>query len=228
MSEDGDIQGWWEVPSIAHFCSLFRIAFNLLDFDIEDLEEAVLTDAMDEADRGTNPLRLTDLIVRLLQGILEDGSVDKNNYSRHLRKLLQNRWQEEENRANPLSNDKMHFKDLPLRTKVEILHALCDFRLESEDVQELIRNFEAESLRVVPLGKDDKGSTYWYFYGTRLYREDPPPPEDEPGSSSPKRGRPTKKKPPPPPPPNPKKKSISLPIPPRAKWKVVCFTQSEG
>lgn len=30
-----DIQSWWEVPSIAHFCSLFRVAFNLLDFDIE-------------------------------------------------------------------------------------------------------------------------------------------------------------------------------------------------
>lgn len=30
-----DIQSWWEVPSIAHFCSLFRAAFNLLDFDIE-------------------------------------------------------------------------------------------------------------------------------------------------------------------------------------------------
>lgn len=30
-----DIQSWWEVPSIAHFCSLFRDAFNLLDFDIE-------------------------------------------------------------------------------------------------------------------------------------------------------------------------------------------------
>lgn len=30
-----DIQSWWELPSIAHFCSLFRAAFDLLDFDIE-------------------------------------------------------------------------------------------------------------------------------------------------------------------------------------------------
>ena len=30
-----DIQSWFEVPSIAHFCSLFRAAFSLVDFDIE-------------------------------------------------------------------------------------------------------------------------------------------------------------------------------------------------
>jgi hypothetical protein len=36
-----DIQSWWEVPSIAHFCSLFRTAFNLLDFDIEVIPKKI-------------------------------------------------------------------------------------------------------------------------------------------------------------------------------------------
>jgi len=30
-----ELRSWWEVPSIAHFCSLFRAAFDLPDFDIE-------------------------------------------------------------------------------------------------------------------------------------------------------------------------------------------------
>lgn len=30
-----EIRSWWQVPSIAHFCSLFRSAFGLTDFEIE-------------------------------------------------------------------------------------------------------------------------------------------------------------------------------------------------
>lgn len=35
FSSLSELRSWWEVPSIAHFCSLFRDAFGLLDFEID-------------------------------------------------------------------------------------------------------------------------------------------------------------------------------------------------
>jgi hypothetical protein len=53
------------------------------------------------------------------------------------------------------------------------LNYLCDFRLDSADVESITNSFEVDNLRIEPLGYDSNDSVYWYFFGTRLYREDP-------------------------------------------------------
>jgi len=44
-------------------------------------------------------------------------------------------------RKNPFDSD-VAFFSLPLRTKVEILNDLCDFRLDADDIAELLKVYE--------------------------------------------------------------------------------------
>ena len=63
-NSNSDIQSWCEVPSIAHFCSLFRQAFDLLEFDIQELEESLLLMGTED---DTSQLVLR-LLIKLLKG----------------------------------------------------------------------------------------------------------------------------------------------------------------
>lgn len=207
-----DIQSWWEVPCIAHFCSLFSSPFQLPDFDIEDLEEALLTDADTESAEVDlnkvlyNARLLPDLLVALLKGcdaLSKIAShISPSNYQMFLRRLFRQKCQEYNIDDNPFNTD-TDFEKLPLRTKILILKYLCDFRLDSADVYATFANLESDSLRVEPLGFDSKDSAYWYFFGTRLYRED--------YESSTAKGN----------------KSVSSLSRVRSVWQVICFTEED-
>ncbi|CAH1787491.1 unnamed protein product, partial [Owenia fusiformis] len=162
-----EIRSWWEVPSIAHFCSLFREAFDLPDFDIEELEDALMLSGTEE-----NSPMLEELIWQLLGGCYQRKDVGQFNWELYLKDIVRHRYTYELNKSNPFESDDTKFINLTARQKVELLHSLCDFRLDADDVFDRFKGLDADTLRLDPLGTDNNGATYWYFYGTRLYRED--------------------------------------------------------
>lgn len=175
-----EIQSWPEVPAIAHYCSLFRASFDLLDFEIEEFETALLSRDAPQDDMFSCTL-LERLVVKLLRGCLPANiavATHEGNFSIYLKQLIETKQEEAEEEGqhydfvDPFeANDIEDFNELPTLDQVRVLNQLTQFRLEAGDVTSRLKDLDPDGMRVEPLGEDSEGVVYWYFFGVRLYKE---------------------------------------------------------
>merc|ERR1712029_99009 len=72
---------------------------------------------------------------------------------------------------DPFEDEDMdEFSELPPCDQVKVIHQLTEL-LQCDDVEKKLRDLDPEGLRLNPVGVDSENVIYWYFYGTRLYKE---------------------------------------------------------
>ncbi|KAL2915558.1 hypothetical protein HK105_204960 [Polyrhizophydium stewartii] len=174
-----ELRSWWQFAAAAQFFQLFFGAFGMDDFETEFLEDRLL---------GKPPSGwLHSLHTQLLRLVSRERTINESNWLLHFSGELALR-QQPDDEVFFTYDGSVEYKDLPLRTKVLILHSLCEWQFEKPENFRPVRETpedEAVEWRVDPVGYDRDGSKYYLFDDNRLFKV----PCKEQSSTKKRRGR---------------------------------------
>ncbi|QCE13860.1 DDT domain-containing protein DDR4-like [Vigna unguiculata] len=167
----------WELASILNFFNLFRHLLNIsVEFSAEEFETALLT---------PNDT-LSDIHMPLLKAIppITRMALSRDTWITVLCRKLRDWWHWVADGDLPIvashGAEIEVYKSLDPGVRVVILKALCDIRVEQEDIRSYIdssikHGIPLSTFRKERIGGDSHGVSYWYEddqnIGQRLYRE---------------------------------------------------------
>ncbi|XWS48088.1 hypothetical protein CRYUN_Cryun13aG0042800 [Craigia yunnanensis] len=171
------IRSMWELASVLNFLHVFRPLLNIaVEFSAEEFETALIT---------PNDT-LGDIHIPLLKAIppITRMALTRDTWITVLCRKLRDWWHWVADGDLPFvashGVEVDVYKSLDPGVRVVILKALCDIRVEQEDIRNYIDNsvkhgVQLSAFRKERIGGDSQGINYWYeddpVIGHRLYRE---------------------------------------------------------
>ncbi|CAK8563113.1 unnamed protein product [Lathyrus sativus] len=172
-----NLRSMWELASVLNFLNLFRPLLNIsLEFSAEEFETALL-----------NPNdTLFYIHMPLLKAIppVTRMALTRDTWITVLCRKLRDWWHWVAEGDLPIvashGTEIEVYKSLDPAVRIIILKALCDIRVEQEDIRNYIDNSikhgaPLSTFRKERIGGDSNGISYWYeddpVIGHRLYRE---------------------------------------------------------
>ncbi|XP_048621091.1 DDT domain-containing protein DDR4 isoform X3 [Brassica napus] len=172
-----NLRSTWELASVLNFLHVFRPLLKInAEFSAEEFETALL-----------NPNdTLSDIHIPLLKAIppVTRTALTRDTWVTVLCRKIRDSWHWVAEGDLPIiaaqGRETEVYKSLDPAIRVVILKALCDIRVEQEDIRSYIDNslktgVHVSAFRKNRVGGDSHGVNFWYeddpFVGHRLYRE---------------------------------------------------------
>ncbi|XWS37419.1 hypothetical protein CRYUN_Cryun19dG0041400 [Craigia yunnanensis] len=171
------IRSMWELASVLNFLHVFRPLLNIaVEFSVEEFETALITPNDTLGDIHIPLLKAIPPIIRV--------ALTHDTWVTVLCRKLRDWWHWVADGDLPIvashGVEVEEYKSLDPGVRVVILKALCDIRVEQEDIRNYIDNslkhgVQLSAFRKERIGGDSQGINYWYeddpVVGHRLYRE---------------------------------------------------------
>uniref|UniRef100_A0A7C9E9C5 DDT domain-containing protein n=1 Tax=Opuntia streptacantha TaxID=393608 RepID=A0A7C9E9C5_OPUST len=172
-----NLRSMWQLASILNFFNVFRRLLNITaEFSAEELESALLTPNCTLGDVHIPLLKAIPPVTRMACG--------RDTWVTVLCRKLRDWWHWVGEGELPIvANHGVEieaYRTLDPGVRVVILKALCDIRVEQDDIRSYIENslkhgVQLSAFRKERIGGDSHGISYWYeddeVIGHRLYRE---------------------------------------------------------
>nr|XP_010934035.1 DDT domain-containing protein DDR4 [Elaeis guineensis] len=172
-----ELRTMWELASVLNFLHVFRPLLNIaIEFSAEELETALITPNSTLDDIHMPLLKAIPPVTRMALG--------RATWVTVLCRKLRDWWHWVADGEIPIiashGVEVETYKNLDPRTRVVILKALCDIRVEQEDIRNYIddslkHGIQLSAFRKERIGGNSHGVSYWYeddpIVGHRLYRE---------------------------------------------------------